>query len=288
MPTLESLTSEAVQSSPPVSALPVLTIAGSDSSGGAGIQADLKTMTSLGVYGMSVVTALTAQNTRGVQVVYPLPSDFIKAQLHSVFSDIPPVAVKIGMLHDSDLIETIAAFLKESNAVNIVLDPVMSATSGDRLLSTTAVTSLKSRLFPLAHLITPNVTEAYYLWNKKITSDDDMEKCAVELSRQYNCSILIKGGDLEAQKSENRSDDVLVHDNTISWFKSTRITTNNTHGTGCTLSSAIASELAKGCSLTDAVSRAKEYVLGAIQSNAAIKLGSGNGPVNHMWKQKVQ
>ncbi len=253
-----------------------LTIAGSDSIGGAGIQADLKTMTALGIYGMSVITAVTAQNTLGVSAVYNMTANIIKAQLDAVFTDIFPDSVKIGMLSTAEIISTVADALKKYTPKNIVLDPVMISTSGHSLLDCDAQNTLISRLFPLAHLITPNIPEAQCLLGYEIKDAADMEKAATELCGKYDISVLLKGGHLTGS-------DFLCTPNSQHWYKGSIIHNPNTHGTGCTLSSAIASYLAKGYPMHDAVSAAKKYITGAISD--MLDLGKGNGPINHMWQK---
>lgn len=252
----------------------VLTIAGSDSSGGAGIQADLKTMLANGVYGMSVVTALTAQNTTGVFDIWNTSPRNLKAQLDAVFTDIFPDAVKIGMVSEEDMIHVIAERLAYYQADHIVLDPVMVATSGAKLLKEDAVECLKSELFPLAELITPNLPEAEVLLGRQISSKEEMEQGALKLSEKYQVNVLIKGGHLE-----NEASDVLCRNGACIWFHGECVDNPNTHGTGCTLSSAIASHLAKGEELETAVRNAKEYLTGALKSG--LSLGKGKGPLNH-------
>ncbi len=252
-----------------------LTIAGSDSSGGAGIQADIKTMTVLGVYAMSAITALTAQNTTGVTAVLEVTPKFLEQQLDAVFTDIPPDAVKIGMVSSSELIKTIAEKLKFYNAKNIVVDPVMVATSGAKLIEDDAVETLKKYLFPLATVITPNIPEAEILSNIKIKTADDMEKAAKIIFENYGCAVLCKGG-----HSLNDANDILF-DGEIKIFNGKKIDNPNTHGTGCTLSSAIAAGLAKNLTLIDAISAAKNYISGALAAN--LNLGKGRGPMNHAF-----
>ena len=252
-----------------------LTIAGSDSSGGAGIQADIKAMTMLGVYAMSAITALTAQNTTGVTAVLEVPPKFLKQQLDAVFEDIPPDAVKIGMVSSAELIKTISERLQFYGAKNIVVDPVMVATSGAKLIDDNAVATLKKYLFPLATLITPNIPEAEKLSDIKINSAADMEKAAKIIFESYGCAVLCKGG-----HSLNDADDILYNGKT-KIFKGKKISTTNTHGTGCTLSSAIAAGLAKNLSLTDSISAAKNYISGAL--NFGLNLGKGSGPMNHAF-----
>ena len=256
-----------------------LTIAGSDSSGGAGIQADLKTMTANGVYAESAITALTAQNTTGVQGIFEVTPEFLKLQLDSIFTDIRPDAVKIGMVSSAGLIGAIADKLTEYKAQNIVVDPVMVATSGSRLISEDAIGALKSRLLPLALVLTPNVPEAEVLSDMEIHSAEDMEKAAELISGNYGCSVLIKGG-----HNLNDANDLLIHEGRKVWFNGRRINNPNTHGTGCTLSSAIASNLAKGYDLETSVERAKDYISGALA--AMLDLGKGSGPMNHAFDIK--
>ena len=255
-----------------------LTIAGSDSSGGAGIQADIKTMTMNGVYAMSAITALTAQNTTGVTGILEVSPEFLKKQLDAVFEDIFPDAVKIGMVSSSELIEIIADCLTEYKAVNIVIDPVMVATSGARLIEDEAIATLKNRLLPLATVITPNIPEAEILADMSIRDESDMEIAARALFERYGCAALVKGG-----HSINDANDVLFgkeNDGPL-WFMGDRIDNPNTHGTGCTLSSAIASNLASGYSLSESVEGAKAYLSGAL--GAFLDLGRGSGPLMHNY-----
>ncbi|HOB34375.1 MAG: bifunctional hydroxymethylpyrimidine kinase/phosphomethylpyrimidine kinase [Firmicutes bacterium] len=254
----------------------VLTIAGSDSSGGAGIQADIKTMTVHGVYAMSAVTALTAQNTTGVTGIMEVTPEFLARQLDSIFTDIYPDAVKIGMVASAGLIETIAERLEFYKAKNIVVDPVMVSESGSRLLRDDAVETLRSRLFGLATLITPNIPEASVLAGMTIAGPDDMLTAARIISSEYGCAVLCKGG-----HNINDANDLLYRDGLYRWFYGERVDNPNTHGTGCTLSSAIASNLAKGMDLETSIGRAKEYITGALK--AMLDLGQGSGPLNHMW-----
>ena len=256
-----------------------LTIAGSDSSGGAGIQADIKTMTANGVFAMSAITALTAQNTTGVTDIFETTPHFLAEQLDAVFTDIYPDAVKIGMVSSAALIETIAAKLKEYNAAHIVVDPVMVATSGAKLLRDDAVTALCKNLLPLAEVLTPNIPEAEILAEMPIHNASDMEQAAKAISERYGCAVLCKGG-----HQINDADDLLWRDGAGQWFRGRRIDNPNTHGTGCTLSSAIASNLAKGYDLTTSVERAKAYISGALA--AMLDLGHGSGPMDHMFALK--
>ena len=251
-----------------------LTIAGSDSSGGAGIQADLKTMCMNGVYGESVITALTAQNTTGVRAVLDSTPAFLEAQLDAVFEDIYPDAVKIGMVSQSALIHVIATKLQYYHPKNIVLDPVMVATSGAKLISDEAIHTLKEELIPLANLITPNIPEAEVLSHMKITSSEDMLKAAKKIYDTYGCAVLCKGG-----HQLNDANDLLYINNTYQWFYGKKIPNNNTHGTGCTLSSAIAANLAKGFTIQESIQRAKDYL--SLALSAMLDLGAGSGPMMH-------
>lgn len=255
-----------------------LTIAGSDSSGGAGIQADIKTMTMNGVFAMSAITALTAQNTTGVSGIVESTPEFLGKQLDMVFEDIFPDAVKIGMVSSSELIDVIADRLEHYNAKNIVVDPVMVATSGARLIEEKAIDSLKNKLLPLATVITPNIPEAEILSGMKIENEADMEEAAEVLFKTYGCAALVKGG-----HQINDANDVLFCRDSEKpvWFKGHRINNPNTHGTGCTLSSAIASNLAKDYSLSESVERAKNYLSGALA--AKLDLGKGSGPLAHNY-----
>lgn len=252
----------------------VLSIAGSDCSGGAGIQADLKTIQAMGGYGMTAITALTAQNTTGVQAIYPVTREFLQQQLDSVFTDIPPQAVKIGMVAVPELIECIARTLRREGVENIVVDPVMVATSGSSLLESQAVEVLCRELFPLATVITPNIPEAEVLTGRKIEDASDMEAAAQELHERFGCAVLCKGG----HRIED-ANDVLVSAADVTWFKGERIDHPNTHGTGCTLSSAIATALALGADLEQAVASAKSYLEDCLR--ASLDLGHGSGPLNH-------
>ena len=251
-----------------------LTIAGSDCSGGAGIQADIKAMTMNGVYAMSAITALTAQNTTGVRAIQESTPEFLKQQLDAIFEDIFPDAVKIGMVASSELICVIAGSLKKYKATNIVLDPVMVATSGSALMKTDAVKTLIDELLPLATVVTPNIPEAEVLSGLSIENKEEMEKAAKFIGDTYKCSVLLKGG-----HSINDANDLLYSDGEILWFEGKRIDNPNTHGTGCTLSSAIASNLAKGFALAEAVKNAKDYISEAL--TAQLDLGKGSGPMQH-------
>ncbi len=254
-----------------------LTIAGSDSSGGAGIQADIKTMTAHGVYAMSAITALTAQNTTGVYGIFEVTPEFLANQLDCIFTDIFPDAVKTGMVASPALIEVIDDKLTAYHARNIVVDPVMVATSGARLISEDAVQLLTARLFPLAALITPNIPEAAALTGLSITTPDEMLAAARQLHERYGCAVLLKGG-----HQTNTANDLLYTSGSCTWFEGKRIGNPNTHGTGCTLSSAIASNLACGMALPDAIRNAKEYISGALA--AGLSLGHGSGPLNHAYR----
>ena len=254
-----------------------LTIAGSDSSGGAGIQADLKTMTVYGVYAMSVITALTAQNTQGVTGILDVSPEFITEQMDAVFTDIYPDAIKIGMVSSSEIVEAIAASLEKYQAKNIVLDPVMVATSGAKLLKEEAMDSLINRLIPLADVITPNIPEGEILAGMEITNEDEMIKAAEKIGKKYDCAVLLKGG-----HRVNDANDLLYRDGEFKWFRSERIDNPNTHGTGCTLSSAIGANLAKGYDIDQAIEKAKDYLTGALR--AGLDLGKGSGPLMHNYK----
>lgn len=270
---------------PPV----VLTIAGSDCSGGAGIQADLKTMSAFDVYGMSVITAVTAQNTCGVTGVQNVTGEMIRLQLEAVMSDIMPDAVKIGMLATADAVEAVADILEKYHVEHVILDPVMVSTSGRSLLEAEGKEQMLRRLFPLAELVTPNIPEAEEILkavdgsveNKRtvssvqITDQTMMEKAAQAIRQKYGCNVLLKGGHMI-----QAADDLLYQTQAV-WFPAQRIDCTNTHGTGCTLSSAIASALARGCSLKEAVGIAKVYVRSAMSTS--LDLGHGNGPLDHNW-----
>ena len=258
----------------------VLTIAGSDCSGGAGIQADIKTIAVHGLYAMSVITALTAQNTTGVSGVLGVDPDFVGRQLDCVFTDIPPDAVKIGMVFSADIIEAVAGRLERYGAKNVVVDPVMVATSGDSLLNEDAVRTLIRRLFPLAAVITPNLPEAAKISGLPVRTKNEMEQAGRKIARSRRCAVLLKGGHLT-----DGADDLLVSpDGRETWFPSRRVDTRNTHGTGCTLSSAIACGLAAGKSLEQSVRDAKDYLTGALLDG--LNLGKGSGPVNHTYRIK--
>ena len=253
-----------------------LSIAGSDCSGGAGIQADLKTMTMNGVYAMSVITALTAQNTTGVRSIQEATPAFLADQLDAIFEDIYPDAIKVGMVVSSQLIRVIADRLRFYQARNVVVDPVMVATSGSALMEDNAVQTLIEELLPLSTLVTPNIPEAEVLSGMTIESKDDMITAARHIGDHYNCAVLLKGG-----HSINDANDLLYADGQLTWFEGKRIDNPNTHGTGCTLSSAIAANLAKGFPLTESVRRAKDYISGAL--GAMLDLVSGSGPMDHAF-----
>ena len=255
-----------------------LTIAGSDSSGGAGIQADIKTMMANGVFAMSAVTALTAQNTTGVTAILDSTPEFLEAQIDAVFTDIFPDAVKIGMVSASPLIHSIAKKLRQYAPRYVVVDPVMVATSGAKLISDEAVSTLKEELLPIATVITPNIPEAEVLSGLEIRSAEDMIRAAESIYDRYHCAVLCKGG-----HSLNDANDLLFAEGGHRWFMGKRIDNPNTHGTGCTLSSAIAANLAKGFDLETSVARAKEYISGAL--GAMLDLGHGSGPMNHAFGQ---
>lgn len=256
----------------------VLTIAGSDCSGGAGIQADLKTMSAHNVYGMSAITALTAQNTTGVYGVLDAGAQFVARQLDCIFTDIVPDAVKIGMVSSREIIDVIVSKLTQYGAKNIVVDPVMVSTSGDKLMHSNAMQAVVTKLLPIATIITPNIPEAEAICNRAITSPEDMLQAAEAMSTQIPGAILLKGGHLT-----DTANDLLYYNGQAIWITGERIATTNTHGTGCTLSSAIACNLAQGLDLYQSVCNAKEYVTGALA--AGLTLGKGNGPLNHCWNR---
>ena len=260
----------------------VLTIAGSDSGGGAGIQADLKTFSAIGCYGMSVITALTAQNTRGVKGIHAVPPAFAVQQIEAVFSDMGTDAVKIGMLYSAELIEAVSEALKKHKARKIVLDPVMVAQSGDKLLHDDAIEAIKTHLMPLADVVTPNIPEASVLCGGQLKYRSDIESAAETLAQHGSRSILIKGG----HGDENKSTDLLflARENRFVRLAADRIKTNNNHGTGCTLSSAIASYMARGNDIEAAVQKAKMFMNQAIAAGANYKLGHGHGPVHHFFQ----
>jgi hydroxymethylpyrimidine/phosphomethylpyrimidine kinase len=261
-----------------------LTIAGSDSGGGAGIQADLKTFSALHVYGASVITALTAQNTRGVQGIHDVPPDFIAAQMDSVFSDLAIGAVKIGMLSSAEIIDAVAAGLERHSAPNVVLDPVMVATSGDRLIPDSAAARLRERLLPAALVLTPNLPEAAALLGEAVaTNEDEMRAQGERLMALGAQTVLMKGGHLDGPESV----DIFVYPGGSGRLAAPRVPTRNTHGTGCTLSSAIAAMLASGSNVVEAVVQAKDYLTDALFAADRLRIGSGSGPVHHVhatWK----
>jgi len=257
-----------------------LTIAGSDSCGGAGIQADIKTMTMNGVYAMSAITALTAQNTEGVRAISAVTPEFLRQQIDAVFEDIRPDAVKIGMVSDAALVEVIAERLRHYEVENIIVDPVAISTSGSNLSSDEAYEALKAHLLPIAALATPNIPEAELLSGMKIASEEDMLAAAKTITEKFGCNVLVKGG-----HSVNEANDVLYRLNgSHHWFTGKRVDNPNTHGTGCTLSSAVTANLAKGLSMPEAIQRAKDYISGAL--GAMLDLGHGSGPLDHMFDLK--
>lgn len=255
----------------------VLTIAGSDSIGGAGIQADIKSITCNGCYAMTAITAMTAQNTLGVKSIQESSPEFLEDQIDAIFADIVPDAVKIGMASNRKLIEIISRKLKEYGAKNIVLDPVMVATSGAKLISEDAIETLKENLIPLATLITPNIPESEILSGMKIETEEQMVYAAKHISEKFKTAVLVKGG-----HSINDANDVLYADGKFLWFPQERIENSNTHGTGCTLSSAIASHLAKGEPIECAINSAKKYLTECLK--AGLDLGKGSGPLMHNYK----
>lgn len=259
----------------------VLTIAGSDSGGGAGIQADIKAISAMGCYAASAITAVTVQNTIGVQAVHPIPLEILEGQIDAVLSDIGADAIKIGMLHSAEVVHLVAVMLRKYNIKNIVLDPVMVSTSGHRLIEESAVQVIKNELLPLTRVVTPNVPEAEILIGRKIDGESDFKSVAQELSDEYGVSVLLKAGHLS---SDTLTDYFYnVEDGTLTLMPSKRVVTDNTHGTGCTLSSALAAALAKGEELTAAAQSAKSYIERAIISGAEYKIGNGHGPVNHFF-----
>ena len=261
----------------------VLTIAGSDSGGGAGIQADIKAISAMGCYAASAITAITVQNTMGVQAVHPVPLDILAGQIDAVLSDIGADAVKIGMLHSAAVVKIVAEKIEEYGIKNVVLDPVMVSTSGHRLIEESAVEVIKERLLPLARVVTPNVPEAEILIGRKISGASDFQDIAKELSERYGVSVLLKAGHLSGETLT----DCFYHaeDGSIVWLPSKRVDTKNTHGTGCTLSSAFAASLAKGMDLTTAAITAKRYIEQAILSGAEYEIGHGHGPLNHFFRE---
>lgn len=254
----------------------VLTIAGSDSIGGAGIQADIKTISANGCYAMSVITSVTAQNTLGVNGVLNIPADFVRKQLEAVFDDIRPDAVKLGMLPDMEIINAVADVLIERNAVNVVADTVMISTSGHRLMAEEAVSALIERIFPVSAVVTPNLPEAEVLSGMGIENDTDIKNAAVKIMKTGCKSVLIKGG-----HRNGGADDLLYDGCEFKLYRNERIDNPNTHGTGCTLSSAIAANLAKGYSIAESVGNAKKYLTGAIADG--FDIGKGRGPLDHFY-----
>lgn len=260
----------------------VLTIAGSDSGGGAGIQADIKAISAMGCYAASAITAVTVQNTLGVQAVHPVPLDILEGQIEAVLSDIGTDAIKIGMLHSADVVNLVADMLEKYRIKNVVLDPVMVSTSGHRLIEENAVEVIKARLIPLARVITPNIPEAEILSGCRIASQADFDETARKLSDDSKVSVLLKAGHLDGESLVDYFYN--AEDDTMTRLPSERIRTRNTHGTGCTLSSAFAAALAKGEDLTCAARSAKAYIEQAIISGADYEIGSGHGPVNHFYR----
>ena len=262
----------------------VLTIAGTDPSGGAGIQADLKTFSALGCYGMSVITALVAQNTTGVRGIHNVPAQFVEQQLDAVMEDIRPDAIKIGMVHTSQLVEVIAATLKKYPDIPVVFDPVMVATSGDKLIEDATIAVIVSQLFPLVTLITPNMDEASLLANMPIETVAQMQQAGQVISRTGCKALLMKGGHLQ---TEQLTSILMDKSGIVNTYISDKVDTNNVHGSGCTLSSAIASYLARGEELQDAVALAQEYINGAIYHGRDVLTGNGNGPLNHFYNPQT-
>lgn len=257
----------------------VLSIAGSDCSGGAGIQADIKTISALGGYAASVITAVTVQNTTGVSAVHPVPSEFVRRQIEAVMQDLHPTAVKIGMVSDGEIVRTIAGCLRKYQPKYVVYDPVMVSTSGRTLMTEEAVEIIKKELFPLTHLITPNLDEVEVLTGKKVTTLDEMQQAAHQLSALYRTAVLVKGGHLPGDEMQ----DVLCTDGNTYIYKEYKIHSRNLHGTGCTLSSSIATYLSLGYTMEQAVGKAKEYLCGAIDAGKEVIIGQGNGPLCHFW-----
>ena len=262
----------------------VLTIAGSDSGGGAGIQADLKTFAALGCYGMTAITALTAQNTMGVQAIQSVPAAFLKAQLQSVLDDIGVDVVKIGMLHSPEVVEVVAWAIDHYQLKRVVLDPVMVATSGDKLIADETVAVLVRELFPRVQLITPNLDEAALLLGRAVLNEAALPQACADLQSKGAASVLLKGGHLQG---EDVVDVLLMADASSRTLRSKRISSRNVHGTGCTLSSAIASHWALGFDLTQAVEHARSYILGAIQAGTGVTTGQGHGPLNHGFAPQI-
>ncbi|UTT86207.1 bifunctional hydroxymethylpyrimidine kinase/phosphomethylpyrimidine kinase [Vibrio pelagius] len=268
---------QSISSSTPI----VLTIAGSDSGGGAGIQADIKAMSATGSFACSVITAITSQNTQGVSAIFPIPLDHVASQLDAVFSDLNVVAVKVGMLADSNIIKVVADKIKQYQPKHLVIDPVMVATSGDLLLEQSAISTLKETLIPLADIITPNLPEGAALTGKPVPeSEADMQDMVEELRALGAKAVLLKGGHLEQDENSN---DLMILPTSTALISAKRFPTKNTHGTGCTLSSAIASYLAQGNELTQSVELGKRYISGAIAHADQLNVGQGHGPVNHFY-----
>ena len=272
------MTKEAVKLAHALEYLRVLSIAGSDSGGGAGIQADLKTFAALGCYGMTAITALTAQNTLGVRAIHGVPPQMLCDQIDAVLEDIGAHAVKIGMLHSPEIVQTVAEAIDRHALQKVVLDPVMVATSGAVLIDNPAIMMLVRELFPRALVVTPNLDEASLLVGRPLTSESDMEAAAQEMLTMGANAVLLKGGHLPGDLV---CDLLLTKEDTHHWMRAPRIHTSNTHGTGCTLSSAIAAHLASGASLLDAVQAARDYVRAALEAGAEVRTGSGGGPLNH-------
>ena len=259
----------------------VLTIAGSDSGGGAGIQADIKAISAMGCFAASAITAVTVQNTVGVQAVHPVPLDVLAGQIDAVLSDIGADSIKIGMLHSAEVVEIVADKIRQYGIKNVVLDPVMVSTSGHRLIEESAVAVIKEQLLPLARVLTPNVPEAEILIGKKIAGECDFKEVAKELASCYNVSVLLKAGHLTGETLTDYFYN--VEDGSLTLLPSKRVETKNTHGTGCTLSAAFAAALAKGEELTTAAQSAKRYIQQAIISGADYEIGKGHGPVDHFF-----
>lgn len=262
----------------------VLSIAGSDSGGGAGIQADLKTFAALGCFGMTAITALTAQNTVGVRAIHAVPLEMLHAQIDAVVEDIGVDAVKVGMLHSAATVQAVAAAIDRHGLQRVVLDPVMVATSGATLIDREAIEVLVAQMFPRAAMVTPNLDEAALLVGRPLATEADLEAAAQTLITRGARAVLLKGGHLAG---DTVSDLLLARDAAPVWLRGPRIPSANTHGTGCTLSSAIAAHLAQGLSLADAVRGAREYVRGALQAGAPVRTGAGSGPLNHAWRPEA-
>lgn len=261
----------------------VLSIAGSDCSGGAGIQADIKTISALGGYAASVVTAITVQNTMGVHAVHTVLPEIVRAQIEAVMEDLHPTAIKIGMVSDEEIVRTIAGCLRKYHPPYVVYDPVMVSTSGRKLMNDATVEIIKKELFPLTHLITPNLDEVNVLTGKKVTTPNEMQLAAYQLSKLYRTAVLVKGGHLPGDEMQ----DVLHTDGNTFIYKESKIRSRNLHGTGCTLSSSIATYLSLGYTMEQAVGKAKKYLSGAIDAGKEIIIGQGNGPLCHFWNPEV-